>query len=43
MPTEMKDMLLRAGLHWRAGYGDWKGGELTLDSQRMIIVTEREE
>jgi len=42
-PTDMKDMLLRAGLHWRAGYGDWKGGELTPDIYRITTVTEREE
>ena len=40
--TELVGMLARAGLAFRAAWGDFDGSPYTLDSHRMIVLAEKE-
>jgi hypothetical protein len=39
--TELVGMLARAGLTYRAAWGDLDGSPYTLDSRRMIVLAEK--
>jgi SAM-dependent methyltransferase len=40
--TELVEMLGRAGLAYRAAWGDFDGSPYTLDSRRVIVMAEKE-
>ncbi|MGQ9465707.1 MAG: hypothetical protein ACUVQ4_08395, partial [bacterium] len=41
-PTEIKDLLSRAGLNIHKIYEDWDGKTFTSNSRRMIIIAKKE-
>ena len=41
-PTEMRDLLNRAGFRISKIYGDWDAKPLTHDTPRMILIAQRE-
>jgi hypothetical protein len=41
--TELVHMLVLAGLHMKAYYGGWDGSPLTMDSFRLILLSQKAE
>ncbi len=41
-PTEIRDLLMKAGFNIYRMYGDWQANPLTSDSKRMIIIAKKE-
>jgi SAM-dependent methyltransferase len=39
--AELLRMMAEAGLHFRQAWGDFEGGDLTLDSRRCIVLAEK--